>query len=154
MLKYYRSFNRYSKLLSKLLSKTIYPSKMTIISNHRVHSYKASASVRTRDISPKKINIQIYMPLNKHHTKQIAMPHRKHCTKQIAIPKIDDEIKPSYIPSTLLKTMANYTNGVKYKVIMSIEGEDDVIEDSADDCIDDDMEKAWAHYDYLEWLYD
>ena len=114
---------------------------MTIISNHRVHSYKASASVRTRDISPKKINIQIYMPLNKHHTKQIAMPHRKHCTKQIAIPKIDDEIKPSYIPSTLLKTMANYTNGVKYKVIMPIEGEDDVIEDSADDCIDDDMEK-------------
>jgi hypothetical protein len=115
---------------------------MTIISNHRVHSYKASASLRIRDLSPKKISIRKNIHSKKHHTKQTTMP------------KINDEIQPSYILSTLFKALTNYTNGFQYKVIMPTEAQDDAIEDTDDDFTEDDMEEAWAHYDYLEWLYD
>lgn len=115
---------------------------MTIISNHRVHSYKASASLRIRDLSPKKISIQKNIYSKKHHTKQTAMP------------KIDDEIQPSDLLTILFRALTNYRNGFDYKVIMPIETEDELIEESVEDFTEDDMEEAWAHYDYLEWLYD
>lgn len=146
MLKYYPSFIRYSKLLIQdYSSKTIYPSKMTIISTHRVHSYKASASLHSRDLSPKKVNIQKNYFTKKYNNKQ------SNKTKIL-----NNNNEPAKLLSTLITALANNTSGFQYKVLIPANHtyEEDTFEDTEELITEDDMEEAWAYYDYLEYLYD
>jgi hypothetical protein len=118
---------------------------MTIISNHRVHSYKASASLRHRDISPKKVCIKHTSPNRKYHSKQASNVFTTE-------PTIDS----TKVLSSLLSILTNTVSTFQYKVLMPpeyhYEEEDDTTDTMTLD--DDDMEEAWAYYDYLEYLYD
>ncbi len=108
---------------------------MTIISNHRVHSYKASASLR-RDIFPKKViskRISFDIKYIKHNIK-VFKPEMK--TENINI-----------IEELAIDNPIDYDENVENEVM----DKDDMDKDDMDE---DDMEEAWAHYDYLEWLYD
>ena len=117
---------------------------MTIISTHRAHSYKASASLHTRDLSPKKVNIQ----------KNLF--NKKFTSKQTSKRNILDDIEPSQLLPSLIAALANYTSGFQYKVLMPTnhQSEENTVEDTEELITEDDMEEAWAYYDYLEYLYD
>lgn len=116
---------------------------MTIISTHRSHSYKASASIHRRDISPKKIDSYKITASKKHID--------KYNTKINAMPKMlnDTQLLPM-----LLATLGNYVSGFQYKVLLPSDYpyEDEIEE--VEEMTDADSEEMWAHYDYLEWLYD
>lgn len=117
---------------------------MTIISNHRNHTYKASASIHRRDISPKKINIQKNTLNKKMINKSTSIEHA------LMLNTIDvSEILPS-----LVSTFTNYLSGFTYKVIMPINYLCEEEEPTHDEMTDEDYEDMWNHYDYLEWLYD
>ena len=117
---------------------------MTIISNHRVHSYKATASLH-RDLSPKKVSMRKMSTDKKYNTKKSADIFTTDLT--------EDTTK---ILPTLLTALANYASAFRYKVLTPFEYlyEDDI--NTVDDTVldEDDMEKAWAQFDYLECLYD
>lgn len=120
---------------------------MTMISTHRSHSYKASASLHRRDVSPKKVSARRTSFDKKYNNKQTANVF----SPELALKNIDTT---KFLP-TLLTALTNYMTAFQYKVLtpMDYDYEDDIaIDDTPLD--DDEMEEAWAHYDYLEWLYD
>ena len=116
---------------------------MTIISNHRNHTYKASASIHRRDISPKKINIQKNTLNKKMINKSTTILH----TQML------NTIDASEILPSLVSTITNYLSDFTYKVLMPTEYQCEE-EPVQDEMTDDDYEDMWNHYDYLEWLYD
>lgn len=118
---------------------------MTIISTHRSHTYKASASSHRRDISPKKINLQKATIAKKHIDKHNTVIH--------TIPK-NYNMDASQILPLLLSSVNNYISGFQYKVLMPTDYPSDDECDNAEDMAEADCEEMWAHYDYLEWLYD
>lgn len=120
---------------------------MTIISTHRSHSYKVSASLHRRDVSPKKISIRRTSFDKTYSNKQAANIF----SLELALKNIDTT---KFLP-TLMTDLTDYMTSFQYKVLTPTEyeyEEDIVVEDTNLD--EDDMEKAWAHYDYLEWLSD
>ena len=119
---------------------------MTMISTHRSHSYKASASLHRRDVSPKKVYTRKISFDKKYNNKQAANVFNP----ELALKDIDTT---KLIP-TLMTALTNYMTAFQYKVLTPTEYnyEDDVVEDTTLD--EDDMEEAWAYYDYLEWLSD
>lgn len=116
---------------------------MTIISTHRSHSYKASASIHRRDISPKKINNYKITASKKHID--------KNTTKMHSMPKM---LNDSQLLPMLLASLGNYMSGFQYKVLLPSDYpyEDDV--EDVEEMTEEDSEAMWAHYDYLEWLCD
>lgn len=118
---------------------------MTIISNHRVHAYKASASLRHRDISPKKVCVKQTFLNKKYNAKQTSNAF----TTEI-------EIDSTKVLSSLLTLLSNSVPAFQYKVLMPPEYNYEEEEYTTDITTldEDDMEEAWAHYDYLEYLYD
>lgn len=151
---------------------------MTILSNHRVHTYKA-ASVRHRDISPKKVPIQT-TSLNKKKT-VAAQKMEMLMALLLSAKHIADAApvrpEPSAPPAEMaFRTITVY--GVIYHVDLPVgidiyEGlrrwypslYDAALEEEAEMRAEqynlttempteEDIEDAWAHQDYLEWLYD
>ena len=116
---------------------------MTIISTHRSHSYKASASVHRRDFSPKKITNYKITNAKKHID--------KYNIKTNTMPKM---LNDAQLLPMLLASLGSYVSGFQYKVLLPsdypYEGENEDVEEMTDA----DSEEMWAHYDYLEWLYD
>lgn len=108
---------------------------MTILSNHRVHSYKFTARAH-RDITPKKLAIQT--------TKNIKK------TRSVSPNKFND----------LMVLLTTTTNGFvdtpitppSTPILNAYDDFEDV--DYTYDPTEDDVEEMWAHYDYLEWLCD
>jgi hypothetical protein len=115
---------------------------MTIISTHRSHSYKASASIHRRDVSPKKINSYKTTTSKKHID--------KYNTKTNTMPKM---LNDAQLLPMLLASLGNYESGFQYKVLLPTDYPYEDTED-VEEITDADSEEMWAHYDYLEWLYD
>ena len=120
---------------------------MTIISNHRVHAYKASASLRRRDVSPKKVCVKQTFLNKKYNAKQTSNAFTT-----------EMEIDSTKVLSSLLTLISNSVPTFQYKVLMPPEYQYQEEEEEDTRYItmldEDDMEEAWAHYDYLEYLYD
>jgi hypothetical protein len=149
---------------------------MTILSNHRFHSYKAS-TVRHRDISPKKMPIQ---PAATNYKKKQDVSKTMDSILRILIaaePTKHLSPTPPPTPSAPPAVMASrtiYVRDDEYVVHLPIEMDlydglkmlypslyDAVIQEDNEMMSqyeprgnDDDYEEAWAHYDYLEYLYD
>lgn len=152
---------------------------MTILFNHRIHSYK-TASVRNRDISPKKVSYQKKTSINKKIFKDSCttitdlMVNLKSDSQMITT--IAD-IHPE--PSAPLETMSirvinvwgySYTveipknfdiyEGLRiwypilYDAVIQEEQYERSLTQMEEDSTEEDFEEAWAHQDYLEWLYD
>lgn len=143
---------------------------MTIISTHRAHTYKA-ASVRHRDISPKKMPIHITPNPKKTSTSKtidiiISLLLNNTNTQNIQVQPV-----PSAPPAVMENTKITVW-GCEYDVIIPqgfdiYEGlrlcypnlyKEVMCEDAtnrAEDTIDDEnTEAAWAEYEYREWLCD
>lgn len=115
---------------------------MTVISTHRMHTYKASASPHRRDLSPKKVFTQKPV-FNKKHIDKMT----------ISLPVTKIEPSPAQILQAILATIMSYSPTIHYNTPeSSVADETDYTEDQT--LNDEDYEEAWAHYDYLEWLYD
>lgn len=110
--------------------------KMTIISTHRNHTYKARSYKRS--ISPNKISSQ-KITLNKNYSQKLFDNNNNTMLKS-------EIIDPTQIVTTLMALLRNYVSNIDTS---------DVIEDYCDETMtDDEYEDMWAHYDYLEALYD
>ena len=144
---------------------------MTIISNHRVHSYKASTSLHRRDVSPKKV---LSSSINK---MSFDKKYQSKKSVDISNTEVKEEMDTEKFIPTLLTALSNYAGAFQYKLLMPFEHlyEDDIetldaleaveaLEEKkaleemkaflATDDILIDMEEAWSHYDYLEYLCD
>jgi hypothetical protein len=141
---------------------------MTIISTHRVHTYKA-ASVRRRDISPKKVPITIAS------YKKPAAPKTTNTLLTFLLTAPTTYIQPRPEPSAppaIMSTRTIYVWGTEYTVEIP-EGFDiyeglrlwypNLYKEAMSEteylntqrAIDEeDMEEAWAKYEYQEWLCD
>ncbi len=149
----------------------VIPSKMTVLLNHRVYAYKASMN-RRRDISPKKTAIQ-KIPFNKKTVVQ-----QKTVSKLMWILTQPVEVSPP-VPSAPPAIMETRTicvwdqyhtvtlpegfdiyEGLRqwyptlYKAAMDEEEYNRQLNMMEGGFTEADMEDAWAHQDYLEWLYD
>ena len=122
---------------------------MTIISTHRVHSYKASTTLQRRDVSPKKVSLRKTSNDKKINNKQTPYILNTDITlENINIQNFIELIKSSAI---------NYISSFQYKVLTpnKYSYEDtDLDNSSVDELLEEDIEEALAHYDYLEYLYD
>lgn len=133
---------------------------MTIISTHRVHTYKATSCVRPRDISPKKV--------------PRAFTHYKKKNAPTIDTILANLIRENYIktaPVPMVNTAATVW-GNEYNV--TIPQGIDIYEGlrlwypnlykemlcenewicSEDTMNEEEMEAAWAKYEYQEWLFD
>jgi hypothetical protein len=112
-----------------------HPSKMTILSNHRVHSYKFTARAH-RDITPKKLAIQTTKNIKK--TRSVS-PNKFNDLMVLLTTTTNDFVDtPITPPSTPILNAYDDFEDVDYTY----------------DPTEDDVEEMWAHYDYLEWLCD
>jgi hypothetical protein len=153
---------------------------MTILSTHRIHSYKAS-SVRHRDISPKKVNHQKITFSKKHYdvtSKNIAsllVILKANTTPVTPSPVIAARPEPS-APLAIMATRTIYVwdcphtvelpenfdiyEGLSrwypslYEAVMEEEKYERCLLQMEEGLTDADIENAWAHQDYLEWLCD
>ena len=145
---------------------------MTIISNHRVHSYKFTTTRGHRDISPKKTTLQIAKNNKKNTTTSTQA-----LINLIALIKTknSDFIPIPSAPPADMTTRTICVRGQEYNIELPegfdiyeglrrwfpslykavLEEQEEIhYNDQYDDSTDEDNEAAWAHYDYLEWLYD
>ncbi len=111
--------------------------KMTIISTYRNHTYKASATIHRRDVSPKKTFIQ-----------KPAYTHKLVKTVPTKIQTVD----PSQVLQSLVAMIMNSVAST-YNDYTSDDVSDDY-EHYETTLSEEDYEEAMAHQDYLEWLYD
>ena len=139
---------------------------MTILSNHRIHTYKATASLHKRDLSPKKT------PLNKMPRHKMSS-HTKN--KFLSLKALARITKTSELTTTpiQMETRSIYVWGEEYQIQLPsgfdiYEGlriwypslyieviKEEYAENNQKDNLDeDDVEAAWSHYEYLEWLCD
>jgi len=107
---------------------------MTIISTHRIHTYKASASPHRRDLSPKKVFIQKTNNIKKYHNK--ITKTNTHQTQTADL---------THLLQTLMTSITNYSSYFYTNI------EEETVEEEFDE---DTYEEMWAHHDYLEWLFD
>jgi hypothetical protein len=121
---------------------------MTIISTHRVHSYKASTTLQRRDVSPKKVSLRKTSNDKKINKQTPYILNTDITLENINIQNFIELIKTSAI---------NYISSFQYKVLTpnTYSYEDtDLDISSKDELLEEDIENALAHYDYLEYLYD
>lgn len=136
---------------------------MTILSNHRLHTYKSSASICKRDLSPKKTPLQ-----NKNTFKRNGnIISRKNTLNTKPLKQVDT---PNNVAVMQSRTITVWNNSYQVNLPEEIdiyeglrllypnlykemceEIEAQRIEAANDEL---DCEEAWNHYDYLEWFYD
>ena len=111
---------------------------MTVISTHRFHTYKATATIQKRSVSPKKIR------MNSKHNSKVTSNYQPNTKNVVDVCK---EINKLY--SYVYDVISN-------KEIYEIEvmnGTNDT--NDTNDTIDEDLyEEMWAYYDRLEDVYD
>lgn len=122
---------------------------MTIISTHRVHTYKTSASIR-RDISPKKMPFQTSKH-NKNNNQNIDLETLVKALKKIAPITVAPVLADQQMPSSDIWCNKNQTLQMLINDY-SIPENDIWLNETLTS--DEDVELAWSHLDYLEWLYD
>jgi len=153
-------------------SKPQLQAKMTILSNHRLHTYKASAACHNRDITPKK---RAASPLHKIHLrKRSASPPKKYLKVQTTV------VEPQSVPlimkeeeRTLMVWGEEYTiklpqgydiyEGLRrwypslYEAVLQEEKlnkYEDAYNIEEDPLDMEEEELVWEKHDYLEWLFD
>lgn len=131
---------------------------MTILSNHRLHSYKATAASHRRVLTPKKTptksstmrrRIIIKFPI----TEKIST-----ITEKPAVKIVDDvvETKPIALIIEGMNIYEDLYGGWHPEFYEALNQEYD-LDNSVDyeEYLDEaDNEELWAHLDYLEWLTD
>ena len=164
---------------------------MTVLSNHRVHSYKATAANYRRDISPKKVpflnttnskRVRSFSPKTRErftHLLKLVQASMDMPSAPPSSPALMSFPEPS-APPAITYTRTIYVWDQEYKVEIP-EGFDiyeglrlsypelytavineentmrntyPILEEDQDLVTEEDIEAAWAHYDYLEYLYD
>ena len=139
---------------------------MTVLSNHRLHSYKASRGAsHNRDITPKKCETKFFNKMNP----------RKRSTSPAALKKIQTSVAiASVVPAPVLSIITEEERiitvwGEEYRIQLP-EGYDiydglrrwypslyeAVMEEEKIDSnpTEEEMELVWERQDYLEWLFD
>ncbi len=133
---------------------------MTILSNHRLHTYKSSASICKRDLSPKKTPL-----CNKNTFKRNSnIISRKSTLNTKPLKQVDTPI------NVLSRTITVWNNSYQVNLPEEIDIYEGLrllypnlykemceeIEAQQIEIVNDELEyeEAWNHYDYLEWLYD
>ncbi len=109
---------------------------MTILSNHRVHSYKFTTTRAHRDISPKKMAIQTSKNIKK--TRSVSPNNTNQLMVLLTSVTHNIVSTPATPPSTPILNAYDEFEEVDYNYTPT----------------EDDLEEMWAHYDYLEWLCD
>ena len=150
---------------------------MTILSNHRVHTYKASATRIRRDISPKKVPVLKTTYTKKNQTitpKMLAnLMLILKSSPQIAAPLMRPEPSaPLAVMTTRTISVWNHEYTVEipdgydiyeglrrwypslYEAAMEEEKYERSLITMEEGLTEEDIEQAWAHQDYLEWLCD
>lgn len=156
---------------------------MTIISTHRMHSYKAT-SVRHRDISPKKMPYQKTSFNKKTHDVTpktiVDMLWILKAAETMPVtpppsPQMITCVEPS-APPAIMTTRTIYVwdcaytveipenfdiyEGLSlwypslYKAVIEEQEYEKNLINMEEGLTEDDVETAWAHLDYLEWLCD
>jgi argonaute-like protein implicated in RNA metabolism and viral defense len=157
--------------------------KMTVLSNHRLHSYKASVASHNRDITPKKRETKPLNKMNLRKRSSSSSPAKKYVKNSEIIPtisQVDSHVISdviSQVCSPVLSIMKEEERtitvwGEEYKVSLPpgydiYEGlrrwypslyeaviEKEQAEKYYEEYYEKDMELFWAHQDYLEWLCD
>lgn len=142
---------------------------MTILSNYRLHSYKASASCHTRDITPKKRTLtqpSHKIQLKSRYTRSITPP-KKYLKLQtseaipvISIMKEEERIITVWGEEYRIQLPPGYDmyEGLRrwypslYEAVIDEERLQKIESEATDE--DPSIELAWDHHDYLEWLFD
>ena len=141
-------------------SKFIPRPKMTILSNHRLHSYKATASSHRRILTPKKTPVKsssicrrrriiITFPLTE---KAYTITNKLVKTIDSTV-KVEEPVTLSIEEMNIYEDMYGGWNPSLYNEI-NIEYDLDNSADYEDYLTEADNEEAWAHLDYIEWLGD
>ncbi len=160
---------------------------MTILSNHRVHSYKAVTAAHRRDVSPKKMPHTKSPYLKK--TREMETKTMKSLMALIAVasqqmnsPTAPPSSPVHYVvpeptaPPAIMITRKIYVWGMEYQIAIPdcfdiyeglrrwyphlysavIEEEEHLRTLTAmeEGLTEEDVDQAWAHQDYLEWLCD
>lgn len=130
--------------------------QMTILSNHRLHSYKSTAANHNRVVTPKKIPMKLYehvMRFRLYYAKKVAtLQVASATTQKDNMTKVDEQG-----PLQLLYGMNIYEDfygwfpevyEATYEEMYGgqPEYEPDIEEEY--------NEELWAHLDYLEWMTD
>jgi hypothetical protein len=152
-------------------------SKMTVLSNHRIHSYKRTAAHVRRDVSPKKMPVQRVPLLKKNRALAPKMMLKLMALLKETPQTVDYYVvpQPSAPPAEMMeRTICVW--GMPYQIALPmgfdiyeglrrwypslymavIEEEENLRTLSAmeEGLTEEDVEQAWAHQDYLEWLCD
>jgi hypothetical protein len=140
---------------------------MTVLSNHRLHSYKASAATHNRDILPKKREAK---PLNKIHLrKRSSSPPKKYLKLQtipqnpppspvLSIMTEEERIITVWGEEYRIQLPSGYDiyDGLRrwYPSLYEAVIQEEKLEKMESSVEEYEMELAWDHQDYLEWLFD
>lgn len=159
---------------------------MTLLSNHRIHSYKASASHIRRDVSPKKVPQQKVPFMKKTRDEKAKALGKLLWTIKLkmaepailcATPSPDCFVIPEpSAPPAIMTTRTIYVWGMEYNVEIprdfdiyeglrlwypqlykAVKDEEQHLNElraMEEGLTEDEVERAWAHQDYLEWLCD
>ena len=113
---------------------------MTVISTHRFHTYKATATIQKRSISPKKI---------RQPTKNIRVSS-SNTNHQMNTPNVLDVCKEI---NSLYSYIYDIISNNKVVNEEAIEAEE--AEEATNEVADEELyEEMWAYYDRLEDVYD
>jgi hypothetical protein len=141
--------------------------KMTILSNHRNHTYKASAAYH-RDISPKKIP---FTPKKINESSFKPFTIKKSDPKPTVLKLVVDCVPTPSAPPAVMETRTIYVWDNEYKIQIP-EGFDiygglriwypnlysEVLKEEEklqeEQLQEDEYEDMWTHHDYLEYMYD
>jgi hypothetical protein len=128
---------------------------MTILSNHRLHSYKSSASKHHRVVTPKKVP---QTQTGRRILIKISVTPKKSSInkKTIQEKSVVEEVKPvslSIEGFNIYEELYGGWNPTLYNE-MNAEYDLDNSMDSDEEYSEADNEEMWAHLDYLEWLID
>ncbi len=152
---------------------------MTVLSNHRLHSYKCSAASHNRDISPKKIPEATMRRNSLVKGKKVAVTNNlSNSSKKEENATITLEVTtpvPTIMERTIYVWGEQYTvqippnydiyEGLRrwypslYEAVIQEEKlfrQEELMEEELlkQEVYEDDDELVWAHQDYLEWLCD
>jgi hypothetical protein len=134
---------------------------MTILSNHRLHSYKATAASHRRVLTPKKTPTKSSTIRSSRGRIIIKFPLSQKIstiTEKPTVKIVDDVVKTKPI-ALIIEGMNIYEDlygGWNPEFYEALNQEYD-LDNSADyeEYLDEtDNEELWAHLDYLEWLTD
>ena len=145
------------KLIPRPLSKLFQVSIMTILSNHRLHSYKPTAANHNRVLTPKKIPMKVYehiVRLRMHYAKKVAALSITGTTTQAATMTKVEEQKPLELlyGMNIYEDFYGWFPEVYEATYEELYGDE---KPEYDPYVEEQYnEELWAHLDYIEWMMD